>query len=637
MKKLFKVFLWAFLSIAGLAAAATGLSWYLLSASVPDYDEDFSVWGLERPVEIVRDASAVPHISAESSADIYFALGFVHAQDRLGQMLRARQAGNAMSAAPQSLELAPNVARALEAYANGVNAWIEEVAKGGRGRGAPELLLLERTIRQWRSSDSLAIVQAFLASLRPQDKAADPHRSGAEIIPDDRPESPELFLDRPDARLNAWDLPADRTVSDAPIIATDVTGSLSLPSQWYLADIQLPSGAVIGATLPGVPFIIIGQSESVAWSFRSAAWLALDDAVTRAEIGAEGFLTALSRLERSSGAEIAAKAVAGLLPQGLQVVTADGEALASWPEDVSGKAPYAEAPDFRGLRRTILDERQSIFSVDGVIAAQQDSVSAAARFLLPLMAKELWFKEDPLETEPKPASHVRSDIVNRLARWNGEMDRQSADPLVFWAWVRALQRRVLEDEFPGMENLWARSDPAFLYNVLTDRDGRSIWCDIRQSGRIETCDEMIRAALDDALEWLVERHGPDPAEWYWGSEHSVVMEWSATDPGGVIADIAGIVEPVSGGPYTQKSTQFSLRDAGPFDSRYGTNFQAVMSLADDEHSYFIAPAGQSAHPLSGFYDNLFPMWMLGDYLIMNTDNSIAGSAAAGTSRLSPLS
>ena len=637
MKKLFGVLLWTFLAIIAIAAATIGLAGYLLTASVPDYNEDFSVSGIEGPVDILRDSSAIPHISAASTADIYFGLGFVHAQDRLGQMLRAREAGEANSLSPRVRELDPAVSNALEAYANGVNAWIQEIAKGGRGRGAPELLLLDGAIRQWKPSDSLDIAQSFLTSLRPQEKLAGPHDPGEEIIPEDRPKTPELLSYRPGASLNAWTVPANRTVSGVPIIAADITGSLSLPSQWYLADIRLPAGPVVGATLPGVPFVIVGQSKSVAWAFRSIASPARDDAsAATLEPGAEAFLTALNRLQRSSTASDAVDAVASLSLAGLEVLTADSRTLARWPGTRNDQPVSARTPDFRNLRLNALDERQPVFSIDGVIATQQDSVSAAARSLLPLMAKELWFNTPAAETEVNAASGLRTDVLNQLARWNGDMERLSPDPLVFWAWVRALQRRVLEDEFPEMEHLWTRSNPGFLYAVLTDRDGSAAWCDIRPSERRETCDELILMALDDALEWLVKRHGRDPSAWYWGSEHAIVMEWTAISSGGVIDDIVNLTASASGGPDTQKATLFSLWDETPFDARRGTNFQAVMSLAENDDTYFITPAGQSAHPFSRFYDNLFSRWMRGEYLIMTTDLSIARSAAAGLSRLSPL-
>ncbi|WP_255356614.1 penicillin acylase family protein [Thioclava sp. SK-1] len=135
------------MAICITASVGSGLVYFLLSASVPDYNEDFSVAGLGGPVDILRDASAIPHITASSAADVYFAIGFVHAQDRLGQLLRARRMAEASWPSDETLSVAPAVSDALESYAAGVNAWLELVSAGGRGRGSPELLIAdERSI-----------------------------------------------------------------------------------------------------------------------------------------------------------------------------------------------------------------------------------------------------------------------------------------------------------------------------------------------------------------------------------------------------------------------------------------------------------------------------------------------------------
>ena len=105
----------------------------------------------------------------------------------------------------------------------------------------------------------------------------------------------------------------------------------------------------------------------------------------------------------------------------------------------------------------------------------------------------------------------------------------------------------------------------------------------------------------------------------------------------MVSDLLSLEAPMPGDPYTQNSTFFASDGDRPFASGGGTNYQAVMSLSDESGSYFITPAGQSGHPLSRFYENLFPKWMQGEYLMMSTDLSLARGGAAGTSRLSPKS
>jgi penicillin amidase len=622
-----------FLAVCTAGLATSGAAYFLLRASVPDYKEDFVVEGIGGPVDILRDSSAIPHISAGSAADVYFAIGFVHAQDRLGQLLRARRASEDMSPLEQSGEIDPLASDALEAYAAGVNAWLGLVAEGGRGRGSPELLIAdERMIAAWRPVDSLRIAHYFLYNL--QSASGSPGFSGSSdvVFPADRPKTPELFVTLPEVSLNAWALPGSRTATGAPILAADISGSLSLPSEWYLADLQLPTGATIGATLPGVPFVVVGRNERVAWAFRSIPPTNDEEPETPLSAKPGEFLIMLERLARSTDAENAVDAASEMAPADMEVLAIDRESLARWPE-----MNFERPASFREARLVALDGRQPVFSVESAIAVQRDTISAAARALLPLMARELWFVSSTSAIEETRTEKLRREILDSLAQWNGDMDRYSPEPLVFWAWVRALQRRILQDEFPAAPEVWTRPNPDFLYAVLSGRGSSAIWCDIRPSVRVETCQTQIRAALDETLGWLVARYGPDPSAWSWGEEHSLIMEWSPIRSGGIVNDLVSLEAPNSGDPYTQFSTLFASDDEHPFASRSGTNFQAVMSLSDQGGSYFIAPAGQSGHPLSRFYENLFPKWMQAEYLMMTTDLSSARGGAVGTSQLSPAS
>lgn len=133
MRRLFNILLYGFLAICITASVGSGLVYFLLSASVPDYNEDFSVAGLGGPVDILRDASAIPHITASSAADVYFAIGFVHAQDRLGQLLRARRMAEASWPSDETLSVAPAVSDALESCAAGCQC-VARAGVGGRAR-----------------------------------------------------------------------------------------------------------------------------------------------------------------------------------------------------------------------------------------------------------------------------------------------------------------------------------------------------------------------------------------------------------------------------------------------------------------------------------------------------------------------
>ncbi len=192
----------------------------------------------------------------------------------------------------------------------GVNAYIRAVADEALGRGAPEFYLFSDKIAPWTPADSLAI--AKLMALRLTDQAAAEVRRAAlalrvrpDRLRDVLPDYPEPALIAPKAALagpryagwfggapfplaqgpqgpqalaeagrggasNAWALGPSRAAAGAPILANDPHLWLSAPSLWYLARLELPSGGVIGATVPGLPLVLIGRNAQLAWGLTSA-------------------------------------------------------------------------------------------------------------------------------------------------------------------------------------------------------------------------------------------------------------------------------------------------------------------------------------------------------------------------------
>jgi penicillin amidase len=159
--------------ICVLTACAALATAYVFS-SLPKTEGEIIVSGLSAPVSITRDAHGVPAIRAETPADAYFALGFVHAQDRLWQMEMMRRAGagrlsEVIGAATvetdrftrtlglyrlaeaQARTLPETLRAVLEAYAAGVNGWM----KAHTGALPPEFLLLDYEPEPWRIADTL--------------------------------------------------------------------------------------------------------------------------------------------------------------------------------------------------------------------------------------------------------------------------------------------------------------------------------------------------------------------------------------------------------------------------------------------------------------------------------------------------
>src|SRR5947207_8012591 len=170
MRKLFRIL--AFLLV--LAALGAGLGYVYLRQSLPDLEGEIGVAGLGEPVEILRDRYGVPHIFARSERDAHFALGFVHAQDRLWQLeVNRRIAGGRVSEVVGAAGLETDrfmrtigvrrVAEAtlrnldsetrehLDAYAAGVNAFLAT-----RAVLPPEFLILRVKPEAWSAADSVA-------------------------------------------------------------------------------------------------------------------------------------------------------------------------------------------------------------------------------------------------------------------------------------------------------------------------------------------------------------------------------------------------------------------------------------------------------------------------------------------------
>jgi penicillin amidase len=299
------------LVVACLLAAA----YLYLRQSLPKTEGESTVPGLGARVEILRDRHAIPHIYAASLDDAYFALGFVHAQDRLWQMEMSRRIGSGRLAeilGPSALEAdrfmrtlglrhvaAENLRRydaetrrVLEAYAAGVNAFLTSGPVL-----PPEFWLLNVSPEPWSVLDSIVWTKvmawdlggnwrAELLRLRLSRTLAlerilqflPPYPGDAHPpIPDlkalygtlEKKPAPDRVFSRydPDAvpGSNSWAVSGARTASGKPLLANDPHLGLTAPPVWYFAHLHAPGLDAIGGTLPGVPAILVGRNGRIAW------------------------------------------------------------------------------------------------------------------------------------------------------------------------------------------------------------------------------------------------------------------------------------------------------------------------------------------------------------------------------------
>lgn len=335
--------------LAALAAAGVGIWFYRVThASLAQLDGAITVAGLQAPVTVLRDAQGVPHITAATLEDLFFAQGYVTAQDRLWQMDMTRRAAAGemaeilpASSAPvpppsQSTSVArprtswvaydkqqrilrlravaervavelPQRERAyFEAYARGVNAYIEQ----HRNNLPVEFRLLGYAPRTWTTADSVLVgiamsqllnpqyeteywrekigerlPPALMADLYPASSWRDhPPASGANTGADhpatpgkrDRPKnepktaSAGPVFDDCEACLpgsNNWVVSGAHTITGKPMLSNDMHLPHRLPGVWYEAQLHSGDYNVEGFTLPGLPMVTVGHNQRIAWGY----------------------------------------------------------------------------------------------------------------------------------------------------------------------------------------------------------------------------------------------------------------------------------------------------------------------------------------------------------------------------------
>lgn len=305
-----RIILWitAVLAII-IAAIVVGANVYL-SRSLPQIEGEISIAALGQPVKVIRDERGVPHIFAENEADLYVAQGYIQAQDRLFQMdLSRRQASGKLSevigeatlnndkyfrtlglrrAAEASYEqYSVEAKQVLQSFAGGVNAYMEELKENGKW--PIEFTILGYEPEEWTVIDSLTIGkymafdlggnwedQAFryyLLQTFSEEKAYDLFPS----YPNDAPYiigKEELDIESSFANAviaheyngsNNWVISGELTKTGKPLLADDPHLGLATPSIWYQMHLEAPSVNVSGVIFAGIPGIILGHNENIAW------------------------------------------------------------------------------------------------------------------------------------------------------------------------------------------------------------------------------------------------------------------------------------------------------------------------------------------------------------------------------------
>ena len=280
-----------------------------------------------------------------------------------------------------------------------------------------------------------------------------------------------------------------------------------------------------------------------------------------------------------------------------------------------------------------LMKERDIHTRDSFIEAQLDTVSPTARTLLPLIGADLWFTGDPA-AEGTP-ERQRQRALDLLAQWNGEMNEHLPEPLIAEAWLRALQRRLTADELGPMVAAFTHPEPVFIERVYRNVAGASVWCDVVQSAPTETCTDIARDALDDALIELAAAYGPAIESWRWGDVHQATHDHPVLGEVPFLRYFVNIRQSTSGGDTTLMRGRTRGTGDNPYENVHAGAYRGVYDFADPESSVFIISTGQSGHPLSRHYDDLSVLWRSGEYVPMSLDPDLARAGAVGVTTLTP--
>jgi penicillin amidase len=299
-----------------MTAMAAAFFWYrnTVASSQPQTNGSITVVGIREPVEIIRDIHGVPHIFARNEPDLFFAMGYAMAQDRLWQLDLHRRIGagrlseilgqeaievdryfRTLSAARKNRPLPPNLAFMVDSFAAGINAYI-----AGRNDRLPlEFKLLGYRPEPWTPQDYFSVYTLINWGLSIGWKvdltAAEVLRKVEEEMfreafpaatETDLPIVSEIMQTLPNVfsaaqsmvaaveeqtgytsgpASNNWVISGNRTVTGKPLLANDTHMALTNPPLWWEVHLVCPTIDATGFAIPGLPGLPVGRNRDVAW------------------------------------------------------------------------------------------------------------------------------------------------------------------------------------------------------------------------------------------------------------------------------------------------------------------------------------------------------------------------------------
>ena len=325
MKKIGRIGLIVVILLAVILILGSFLLNRIKNKGLPDYSQDLQLSHIEKPVQVFRDSFAIPHVYAKSEKDLYTAVGYLMAQDRLWQMDLLRRATTGKLSEifgegfietdvmlrslriPQKSKLvlentSAEVHTALEAYAKGVNQYIKE----NKQSLPPEFTVLQYKPEPWKPVHSVNLIGYMAWDLTmPWGYEMALYKMHSEkyktLVPELSKQKTYVYPDFSEDTIvnsmlknlysmngnlrklglevftgsNNWAVSGKKSTTGKPILANDMHLGLSSPGIWYQMHHVVEDGInVTGVVLPGQPFVISGHNDTVAWGMTNVM---LDD------------------------------------------------------------------------------------------------------------------------------------------------------------------------------------------------------------------------------------------------------------------------------------------------------------------------------------------------------------------------
>ena len=692
--------------------------------------------GLEGTVEVLRDRFGVPQVFAGNERDLFFAQGYVHAQDRFFQMELGRRAGHGRLseligesaldldrlartvgfgriAASVEKNCPPETLRVLEAYSAGVNACLATEPR------PPELLVLRHRPKPWSPADTAAwsVVMAWSLSASWESDLL----NGA--VREEDGDDLRACVD-PGGGSNAWAVGPGRSASGSALLAGDPHLALGIPCLWHEVGLYGGPYSVVGASLPGTPGVVIGHNQEIAWSVTAAltdvqdlyaerfaegnpssyehAGALREAEVREEEIPIRGRRDPVMQKvrttlhgpvvsdtlggERDLALSWAAPEPARLVGAGLAVNRARNEeefldALRGWTapnqnfvyadrKGIIGKALAGPVPvrkNHRGDRPVpgwdgehewdgfvpFEDLPKDFDPAEGYVASANEDPDAGPVSIpgayLPGYRKDRI--EELLRSTPRhtletfraiqgdlycaPAhalaeklaklsspSRASGRLSRELAAWDGHLVAESRPGAVSRVALEVLLQRVAGSVDRTNSPLPTGAE-SYLTNLIP---GLLAKLD-------DLPEEVLRDALEGAVEVLEETCGTDPAGWSWGALHAAELR----HPLGSVKPLRGLLNrgpyPFGGDANTVRLAAFRSGRSGESGQlsfgpvTTGPNYRFVVDTGDWNRGWSMVSPGQSGHPASKNYDDQIGLWQNVRYRPMVFGRKIAEFAA----------